>query len=95
MITFSEQLIYIFQLDRTNNLQCGVTFINPYHAGTESDYSLLSLNPRIDLLKLSQSAHLYSLTRLYTGGCPTLSSYLYTPKIDNGKFHKCKVDYSI
>ena len=42
-----------------------------------------------------QTAHACSLTRLYTVGLPTSSTYLDIPKIDNGKFHKWKVDYSI
>ena len=42
-----------------------------------------------------QSAHPYSLTRLYTVGLPSSSSDLDIPKNDNGQFQKWKVDYSI
>ena len=45
--------------------------INPYPAGSESDYSLCHI--------------LYSLIRLYTVGSLTSSSYLDMTKNDNGQ----------
>ena len=41
-----------------------------------------------EFIRLDQPTHLYSLTKLYSAGGPTSSSYLDIPKNDNGKFQK-------
>ena len=46
-------------------------------------------------IELGQSAHPYSLTGLYTVGCPSSCSHIDFPKRYNGQLQKLKVDYFI
>jgi hypothetical protein len=46
-------------------------------------------------IESGQPAYLYSLTRIYAVGLQTSIYHLHIPKIDNGQFHKWKLDKSI
>ena len=80
-----------------------LNFLNEYFLSTFLALSIISFKDikiktwrwSANIIEPGQTAHLHSLTRLYTVGWPTSRSHFDILKTENDQFQKCIEDKSI